>query len=173
MPYINDLRHKVIKFFQLQQKYNIKRKCLLQKEQEKEIQRESQREPAREPKRARESQEEPESEEEPERAIESHSEPEKVPLWLSPWPSMALYGSHPGWWDSATSSCLSPTGTTGASLGSTMRSSTSSRRSTPPWGCTSTSCATNQTLPMESWQSTGECKSSGHKMYLRKQNFQV
>ena len=50
------------------------------------------------------------------------------------------------------------TGTTGASLGSTWRSSMSSRRSTPPSGCTSTSCATNQTLPMGSWQSTGVFK---------------
>ena len=50
------------------------------------------------------------------------------------------------------------TGTTGASLGSTRRSSMSSRRSTPPSGCTSTSCATNQTLPMGSWQSTGVLK---------------
>ena len=50
------------------------------------------------------------------------------------------------------------TGTTGAFLGSTWRSSMSSRRSTPPSGCTSTSCATNQTLPMGSWQSTGVLK---------------
>ena len=50
------------------------------------------------------------------------------------------------------------TGTTVASLGSTRRSSMSSRRSTPPSGCTSTSCATSQTPPMGSWQSTGVFK---------------
>ena len=34
----------------------------------------------------------------------------------------------------------------------------SSRKNTPPSGCTSISCATNLTLPMGSWQSTGACK---------------
>ena len=45
-----------------------------------------------------------------------------------------------------------------ASLASARRSSMSSRKNTPPSGCTSISCATNLTLPMGSWQSTGACK---------------